>query len=130
MSNAPPPTEGTLRLIVHLPTRQYNTPMRLGRSFSLEVLAAVSFFPPFEPSICTSVDIRCKNPSVVAMQVNVQRLKEYRAKLLPFPQNPAKLPCGKMNNEQLVRKEQLTETLVPVVGATSTVEVHFIRKSN
>jgi large subunit ribosomal protein L13e len=44
----------------------------------------------FARSIGISVDHRRRNKSVESLQQNVQRLKEYRSKLILFPLHPKK----------------------------------------
>jgi len=44
----------------------------------------------FARTVGISVDHRRRNKNVEALQQNVQRLKEYKSKLIVFPRNPAK----------------------------------------
>lgn len=46
---------------------------------------AAGLNPAFARTIGIAVDSRRRNKSVESLQVNVQRLKEYRARLILFP---------------------------------------------
>lgn len=48
-------------------------------------LQAAGLNPAFARTIGIAVDPRRRNKSVESLQVNVQRLKEYRARLILFP---------------------------------------------
>lgn len=66
---------------------------RLGRGFTLEELRQAGINKKQAKTIGISVDYRRRNKSVEALQQNVQRLKEYRSKLILFPKkmkNPKK----------------------------------------
>ena len=83
---APRPVAGLLRPVVRCPTFKYNTKLRLGRGFSLDelkVLAGIS--KRSARTIGISVDYRRRNLSMESLQQNVQRLKEYKSKLIVFP---------------------------------------------
>ena len=45
-------------------------------------------------SIGISVDYRRRNSSMEGLQANVQRLKEYKSKLILFPRHPSKPKKG------------------------------------
>eukprot|EP00158_Paraphelidium_tribonemae_P000670 Partr_v1_DN23129_c0_g1_i1_m43907 putative 60S ribosomal protein L13 len=82
---APRPIDGPLRPAVRCPTIKYNTKMRAGRGFSLDELKAAGIPKKLARTIGISVDHRRRNKSVEGMQVNVERLKAYRARLIIFP---------------------------------------------
>uniref|UniRef100_H2Z371 60S ribosomal protein L13 n=1 Tax=Ciona savignyi TaxID=51511 RepID=H2Z371_CIOSA len=89
---APRPTS-SLKPIVRCPTFKYNTKQRFGRGFTLEELKAAGINRHFARTIGISVDHRRRNKSTESLQMNVQRLKEYRSKLILFPKklsNPKK----------------------------------------
>lgn len=123
---APRPTDGALRPIVRCPTNKYNMYLRLGRGFSIEELKEAGIPLKFAPTIGIAVDARRKNRSVDAMQDNVQRLKEYKAKLLVFPKNPAKPKAGEATKEDLVMASQFTGTLMPIEKKQPAIEVRPI----
>lgn len=99
---APRPAAGLLRPVVHCPTFKYNSRIRAGKGFTLEELKVRPQWPKqtrfiqlfmqeagigrrLAPRIGIAVDHRRRNRSFEGRQVNVQRLKEYRSKLILFP---------------------------------------------
>eukprot|EP00695_Tsukubamonas_globosa_P003220 TRINITY_DN51_c0_g1_i8.p1 TRINITY_DN51_c0_g1~~TRINITY_DN51_c0_g1_i8.p1 ORF type:complete len:178 (+),score=68.16 TRINITY_DN51_c0_g1_i8:62-595(+) len=86
----PRPVAGSLRPAVRPPTAKYNMKTRLGRGFTLEELKAAGVNVRVASTIGISVDRRRVNSSQEAMNVNVQRLKEYTSKLVVFPVLPAR----------------------------------------
>ncbi|KAJ2639384.1 60S ribosomal protein L13 [Coemansia sp. RSA 1286] len=86
---APRPVEA-LRPVVRCPTVKYNYKLRLGRGFTLEELKAAGIAANTARTIGISVDRRRRNRSEESLARNVQRLKEYKAKLIVLPRNPKK----------------------------------------
>lgn len=123
---APRPTDGQLRPVIRCPTNKYNMYSRLGRGFSVEELKEAGIALRFAPTIGIAVDSRRKNRSVDSMQENVQRLKEYKSKLLVFPKNPAKPKAGEASKEDLSMAEQFTGKLLPIVKKEPVVEMRKI----
>merc|ERR1711983_667654 len=82
---APRPVAGMLRPVVRCPTFKYNSKMRLGRGFTLDELKAAGINKKSARTVGISVDFRRRNMSMESMQENVQRLKEYKSKLIVFP---------------------------------------------
>lgn len=123
---APRPTDGALRPIVHCQTNKYNMHVRLGRGFSLEELKEAGIPAKYAPTIGIAVDPRRKNRSLDAMQDNVQRLKEYKTKLLVFPKNPSKPRPGEAAKDDLAMAAQLEGKLMPIVKADAKIEVRKI----
>ena len=112
-SVAPRPAAGPLRPVVHCPTARYNIRTRAGRGFTLDELkvrfcccfvcfSLTSIFilqqagipRRFAPTIGIAVDHRRKNRSLESLQANVQRLKEYRSRLILFPRHSKKPQKG------------------------------------
>merc|ERR1712111_292918 len=81
---APRPLK-TLKPVVRCPTLKYNIKTRVGRGFTLAELKDAGMSKKEAQTIGISVDVRRHNRSVEALQLNVQRLKEYKAKLILFP---------------------------------------------
>lgn len=127
---APRPTDGALRPIVRCPTNKYNMHVRLGRGFSLEELKEAAIPAKYAATIGIAVDNRRKNRSLDAMQENVQRLKEYKTKLLVFPVNPSKPKEGDAKKEELAMAAQVSGKLMPIVKKTSEVEVRKITEED
>jgi large subunit ribosomal protein L13e len=82
---APRPTGGALKPVVHCPTIKYNSKTRLGRGFSKDELKGAGIPLKFAKTIGIAVDLRRVNKSVETMQGNIERLKEYKSKLVLFP---------------------------------------------
>ncbi|CAG5132182.1 unnamed protein product [Candidula unifasciata] len=76
---APRPVAGLMRPIVRCPTFKYNTKIRLGR-VNKKVARTIGI----------SVDYRRRSMSIESLQQNVQRLKEYKTKLIIFPRKEGK----------------------------------------
>lgn len=97
-----------LRSMVHCPSIRYNSKIRVGRGFTLRELKAAGLNQKFARTIGIAVDVRRHNKSVEAMAINIQRLKEYRSRLLLFSLNKKK------------QKEELKEPFVPVTKGINT----------
>merc|ERR1712142_478145 len=82
---APKPVAGSLRPVVRCPTYKYNTKVRMGRGFTLEELKTAGIGKKYAATIGLCVDHRRKNRGPESLQANVQRLKEYKSKLIVFP---------------------------------------------
>jgi large subunit ribosomal protein L13e len=83
---APRPLK-SLRPIVRGQTNKYNAKIRAGRGFSLAELKAAKINRKQALGIGIAVDHRRKNKSEESFQVNVDRLKVYKSKLVVFPRN-------------------------------------------
>ena len=91
---APRPTSGLLRPVVHPPTIKHNYKLRQGRGFTFAELKEAGVNRKEARTIGISVDHRRRNRSAESLQLNVQRLKEYKGKLIVFPRNRAKPKAG------------------------------------
>ncbi|CAO2640183.1 60S ribosomal protein L13 [Lemmus lemmus] len=78
-----------IRPIVRCPTVRYHTKVRAGQGFRLEELRVAGIHKKVARTIGISVDPRRRNKSTESLQANVQRLKEYRSKLILFPRKPS-----------------------------------------
>ncbi|XP_076449920.1 large ribosomal subunit protein eL13-like [Babylonia areolata] len=113
---APRPVAGLLRPVVRCPTFKYNTRVRAGRGFTLEELKEAGVNRKQARSIGISVDYRRRNASLENLQANVQRLKEYKNKLILFPRHPNNPKKGDATAEDMKMAKQLTRnTVMPVV---------------
>ncbi|XP_004704789.1 60S ribosomal protein L13 [Echinops telfairi] len=65
-------------------------------------------------TIGISVDPRRRNKSTESLQANVQRLKEYRSKLILFPRKPSAPKKGDSSAEELKLATQLTGPVMPI----------------
>ncbi|MQL78490.1 hypothetical protein Taro_010907 [Colocasia esculenta] len=86
----PRPTAGPLHPFVQCPTLKYNMKTRAGRGFSLEELKLAGIPKKWAPTVGIAVDHRRRNRSLEGLQANVQRLKEYKARLVIFPKRSGK----------------------------------------
>jgi len=112
---APRPAAGPLRPIVRCPTIRYHTKVRSGRGFTLQELKSAGLNTAFALSIGVAVDYRRRNKSVESIQVNAQRLKEYRSKLILFPvHNKKKLRAGEATEEERKVATQLVGEVIPI----------------
>nr|ACY71297.1 ribosomal protein L13 [Chrysomela tremula] len=112
---APRPAAGPLRPVVRCPTVRYHTKVRAGRGFTLQELKAAGLNPRFARTIGVAVDPRRRNKSVESIQLNTQRLKEYRSKLILFPvHNNKKLRSGDATEEERKVATQLQGEVLPI----------------
>ncbi|EDO41580.1 predicted protein [Nematostella vectensis] len=111
---APRPVAGSLRPIVRCPTFKYNTKVRAGRGFTLDELKAAGIPRKVAPTIGIAVDHRRKNRSAESLQANVQRLKEYKSKLIVFPRKANKPKQGDSEAADLANAVQLQGPVMPI----------------
>merc|ERR1711976_792653 len=65
-------------------------------------------------SLGIAIDYRRCNKSVESLQQNVQRLKEYRSKMILFPKNPSKPKKGEATAEEMKMAQQLPGAVMPI----------------
>jgi large subunit ribosomal protein L13e len=119
---APRPLQ-LLRPVVHCPTQKYNTKVRLGRGFTIEELKEAGISKKYAKTIGICVDHRRTNLSVESLQANVQRLKEYKAKLIVFPRKSnAKPKAGDSSAAETSTATQFVGTVMPVVKSAPVIE--------
>lgn len=109
---APRPATGPLRPYVHCPTQKYNTKLRLGRGFTLAELKAVGIAAKFAKTVGICVDSRRENKSQESLDLNVQRLKDYKDKLVVFPRKASKPKKGDATKEEMAACKQLTGAII------------------
>lgn len=81
---APRPVNA-LRPVVRCPTLKYKTRVRAGRGFTKAEVKAAGIKVKAARGVGIALDHRRRNMSEEAFQVNVQRLKLYKSKLVIFP---------------------------------------------
>jgi large subunit ribosomal protein L13e len=86
---------------VRCPTVKYNRRVRPGRGFSLVELKAAGIPRKFARTIGISVDPRRQNLSEESLKANVERLQEYRKKLILFPRRNGKTKQGDASAEDV-----------------------------
>jgi len=116
---APRPTSGLLRPVVHPPTIKYNYKLRQGRGFTFAELKEAGVNRKEARTIGISVDHRRRNRSAESLQLNVQRLKEYKSKLIVFPRNRAKPKAGDSEPAELDQAVQLKGPLLAMPAAAT-----------
>lgn len=123
---APRPVDGPLRPVVRCPTNKYNMKQRLGRGFTFEELKAAGILVPQATSIGIAVDHRRKNRGQEAMDANVERLREYKSKLVLFPRRAGKPKAGDSDAATLDTATQLMGKLQPIVVTKAPLESRAI----
>jgi large subunit ribosomal protein L13e len=111
---APRPTAGLLRPVVHPPTIKYNYKLRQGRGFTFAELKEAGINRKEARTIGISVDHRRRNRCTESLQLNAQRLKEYKAKLIVFPRKKGKPKSGDADVAELDKAEQLKGPILPM----------------
>ena len=115
---APRPTSGLLRPVVHPPTIKYNYKLRQGRGFTFAELKEAGIKKKEARSIGIAVDHRRRNRTMESLQLNSQRLKEYRSKLIVFPRRKGKAKAGDADAAELEQAQQVThKEVIPMPSA-------------
>jgi len=114
---APRPTAGLLRPVVHPPTVKYNYKLRQGRGFTFSELKEAGINRKEARTIDIAVDHRRRNRSAESLQLNTQRLKEYKSKLIVFPRKRNKPKAGDAEVAELEQAQQKFGPIIPVPPA-------------
>uniref|UniRef100_A0A914UUP3 60S ribosomal protein L13 n=2 Tax=Plectus sambesii TaxID=2011161 RepID=A0A914UUP3_9BILA len=117
---------GLLRPSVRCPTGRYNRKLRVGRGFTLEELKAAGIGKKEARTIGVAVDYRRTNRSLESLQLNTQRLKEYRARLILFPKKLSKPKKGDSSAEELKLATQLRGVIMPVKQSVKKTKARAI----
>ncbi|OQV19153.1 60S ribosomal protein L13 [Hypsibius exemplaris] len=99
---------GLLRSVVRCPTIRYNKKVRAGRGFTIQELKAAGIGKHVARTIGIAVDHRRRNKSVESLQLNTQRLKEYKSKLILFPRTKN----AKRGKDEATAEEQKNATQI------------------
>jgi large subunit ribosomal protein L13e len=89
---APAPLQ-KLRPLVHCPTQKYSAKIRLGRGFTIEELKAVKLHPKQAMNIGIAIDYRRHNHCEESLKLNVERLEEYKNRLVFLTKKNKELPA-------------------------------------
>ena len=116
----------TLRPLVQCPTIRYNSKTRFGRGFTPAELAAAELRPLFARSVGISVDHRRDNASEETFNRNVNRLKEYKSKLVLFPRNANKPKKIDASPEDQAAATQQTGAILPYFAPAPQTESRAI----
>ncbi|XP_044740813.1 60S ribosomal protein L13 [Chrysoperla carnea] len=125
---APRPAAGPLRPVVRCPTFRYHTKVRAGRGFTLDEIKAAGLNAAFARTVGIAVDYRRRNKSVESLQQNVQRLKEYRSKLILFPLNNKKVRKGEATEEERKLATQLKTKVMPIRQPAAKLKTQVLTK--
>lgn len=111
----------TLKPVVRAPTIKYNRKLRAGRGFTLAEIKAAGLNAKYARTIGISVDHRRVNRSEEIFNLNVERLQEYKSKLVVFDKKTTKEEIAKFGDVSI--KSTFPITQVPVESAPRAVEV-------
>eukprot|EP01017_Pseudomicrothorax_dubius_P049273 TRINITY_DN913_c0_g1_i2.p2 TRINITY_DN913_c0_g1~~TRINITY_DN913_c0_g1_i2.p2 ORF type:complete len:214 (+),score=81.07 TRINITY_DN913_c0_g1_i2:131-772(+) len=109
----------SLRPVVRKQTIRYNTQVRAGRGFSLLEIKKAGLGAAFCRSVGIAVDHRRKNRSVETFNANVQRLLQYKERLILWPRHegkPKKGPIADSANDQLANLQPSQNTDAQVLA--------------
>ena len=123
---APRPVAGPLRPAVHCQTQQYNRKLRAGRGFTLEELKEAGIRRKEALSLGVAVDHRRRNKSLESLQLNAQRLKLYKSKLIVFPRKAKKPKKGDSTPAEVATAAQLQGPLLPISQEPKRVKARKI----
>lgn len=118
---APRPAAGPLKPLVHCPTQKYNSKVKLGRGFTLEELKEAGINRSFAQTVGISVDHRRTNKSFESLKLNVERLKEYKERLIVFPRKLKKVKGGDSDKAATSDAQQLKGELVAAPATESAL---------
>jgi large subunit ribosomal protein L13e len=111
---SPRPAAGSLKPVVHCPTKKYSGKIKYGRGFTLQELKEAGITAAFARTIGISVDHRRTNKSQESLDTNVERLKEYQSRLVLFPRKGAKGKKGDSSKEERDDAKQLLGEIIPL----------------
>ena len=119
-----------MRPAVRIPSIHGNYRQRAGRGFTVTEIKEAGLTIDFARTIGISVDTRRRNLSEEALQSNIQRLKEYKAKLVLFPLKSGKPKKGEIADsaeDALKNAVQLKTTVLPITNDFSMPEPRAIK---
>lgn len=125
---APRPLQ-LLRPAVQSQTQRYSSKTRLGRGFTLQELKEAKITPRYARTVGIAVDHRRVNRSEEGLTRNVDRLKEYKAKLIVFPKKRGVFKSGDSSKADTDAATQLSaRVLLPLAKKADTIEMMAITK--
>ena len=131
---APRPAAGLLRPIVRSTTRKYSGKLRAGKGFTLQELKDAGINRKQARTIGIAVDFRRTNLSAEGLLANVQRLQEYKSKLVVFPRKRGAkhVKNGDSSKEDCaaVAGADNTGALMPIEEPEEAVEFASVPKSS
>jgi large subunit ribosomal protein L13e len=112
---APGPVQ-LLRPMVQCPTVRYNKKSRVGRGFTLQELKRAGLNAKYARTVGIAVDHRRKNRCLESLERNVQRLREYKDRLVVFPVNAKQVV--KTDDGKSLNKVRPAQTRVKIRSVT------------
>lgn len=112
---APSPVQ-LLRPMVQCPTVRYNKKSRVGRGFTLQELKRAGLNAKYARTVGIAVDHRRKNRCLESLERNVQRLREYKDRLVVFPVNAKQVV--KTDDGKSLNKVRPAQTRVKIRSVT------------
>ncbi|KAG1249567.1 hypothetical protein G6F68_013252 [Rhizopus microsporus] len=100
--------------------------LRSGRGFTLEELKEAGIHRKEARSVGIAVDHRRRNRSNESLELNVQRLKAYKAKLIVFPRKAASPKKGDSEAAEVASAVQFRGALFPVEQVAAVPEARAI----
>lgn len=123
----PRPVAGLLRPIVVPQTQRYNFKIRKGRGFTPAELKKAGVPMKLARTIGIAVDKRRRNKNEAALERNVDRIKEFKSKLIVFPKAGKKAKKGDATRDQLASVAQNThKDIIPIRREPLVVEARKI----
>jgi len=119
----------SLRPIVSSATRRYAGKVRLGRGFTLAELKSANLSAAFARTVGISVDHRRSSSSTEQHDLNVNRLKEYKSKMILFPRRENQPKKGEINDatretlKSAAAGVQASGTVMPLTHSAPKVEI-------
>ncbi|ORY98405.1 ribosomal protein L13e-domain-containing protein [Absidia repens] len=123
---APRPVDGLLRPAVRCPTLRYNMKLRSGRGFTLEEIKEAGLTPKYARTVGIAVDHRRRNRSQESLELNVQRLKAYQAKLIVFPRKAGSPKKGDSEAAEVASAVQFKGAILPIQQVAAGPEARAI----
>lgn len=108
----------SLRPIVAGQTIKHNGKLRYGKGFTLEELKKSGLTPRFARTVGIAVDHRRVNANEGALARNLERLSEYKKKMILFPLKNGKFKKGEINDST---KEQVESEAAKAQNTTRHV---------
>lgn len=137
----PRPLKGSLKPLIRISNPRQNIRLRLGEGFTPAELKAAKFGLEFARSVGIAVDTRRRNKGEEGFQRNVQRLVEYKSKLVLFPKHKQTsdknvkkaTKMGGVDDATLEQRKNLTQlkgTVLPTKKAEPTSELREITEAD
>mgnify|MGYP003386361048 CR=1 FL=1 len=93
----------------------------MGRGFTLDELKAAGINAKFAQTVGIAVDHRRSNKSEESLETNVQRLKEYKDRLVVFPRKSNKPKKGDATKDEISQAKQLSGDIIAAPKAAPAV---------